>query len=112
MDTTAVKNEMTLAARAAADQMFAHVGGDLGACGFAWVTVYPKHKGNTKLGRAERVVLRDLGFELDWTGKSFQVWNPSQHSCQNIDTKEAGARAAAAVLKQHGFAASADSRLD
>ena len=112
MDTNAVKNEMTAAAKAAADKTFADIGGDRYACGFAWVTIYPAHKGNTKLGKAERATLRDLGFELDWTGKSFQLWNPSQHPCQNVDTKEAGARAAAIVLKQHGFKASAGSRLD
>ena len=112
MDNVAVKNEMLAAARAAADAKFAEIGGDIYACGFAWVTVYPKHKGNTKLGKAERVTLREMGFELDWTDKAFQYWNPSNHSCQNVDTKEAGARAAAKVLKAHGFAASAGSRLD
>lgn len=112
MDIVAVNSEMLAAAKAAADAKFAEIGGDRYACGFAWVTVYPKHKGNTKLGKAERVVLRDMGFELDWTGKTFQLWNPSKHPCQNIDTKEAGARAAARVLIAHGFDASAGSRLD
>jgi hypothetical protein len=57
-------------------------------------------------------VLQELGFELDWTGKSFQLWNPSKWGGQNIDVKEAGARAAVAVLKKYGFKASAGSRLD
>lgn len=114
MEATLIKTEMLALARAAADKFYADSmgGNDWGACGFAWVTVYPVHKGNTKLGRAERVTLRELGFELDWTGKSFQYWNPSGHHCQNIDTKEAGARAAADVLRKHGFAANAGSRLD
>jgi phospholipase/lecithinase/hemolysin len=114
MELMDIKTEMLTAAKTAADEFFSTKmsGKDWGACGFAWVTVNPAHKGNTKLGRAERVKLRELGFELDWTGKSFQYWNPSQHPAQNIDTKEAGARAAAAVLRKHGFAASAGSRLD
>ena len=70
---------------------FDEIGGDRYACGFAWVTIYPEHKGNTKAGKAERKVLKELGFRLDWTGKSFQLWNPSQSGVQNIDIKEAGA---------------------
>ena len=114
MDATLIKTEMLAQAKAAADKFFADTmgGTDWGSCGFAWVTIYPKHKGNTKLGRAERVTLRDMGFELDWTGKSFQYWNPSKHPAQNVDTKEAGARAAAAMLRLHGFDAYASSRLD
>lgn len=107
-----IRDEMLAAARDAANRKYADIGGDRYACGFAWVTVYPKHKGNTKLGRAERTTLRELGFELDYTGKSFQMWNPSKHPCQNIDTKEAGARAAAEVLTRYGFTAYAGSRLD
>jgi len=114
MEATLIKTEMLAKAKEAADRFFADsMGGkDWGACGFAWVTVYPEHKGNTRAGKAERVTLRDLGFELDYTGKNFQMWNPSKHPAQNIDTKEAGARAAADVLRKHGFAASAGSRLD
>ena len=76
------------------------------------MTIHPRHKGNTRAGRAERETLREMGFSLDWTGKSFQLWNPSNHSCQNVDTKEAGAHAAAAVLRRYGFDAYAGSRLD
>ena len=104
-------NEAGIAARTAA-KAFYDKHGDRDCCGFAWVTIYPKHKGNTKDGKAERVVIRDMGVELDWTGKSFQMWNPSKHPAQNIDTKEAGARAAAEVLRKHGFNAYAGSRLD
>ena len=87
-------------------------GKDSGMCGFAWVTIYPKHKGNTRDGRKERKVLREMGFELDWTGKSFQWWNPSGLGVQNVDSKYKGAVKAAEVLKQHGFDAFPSSRLD
>ena len=87
-------------------------GQDVGMCGFAWVNVKPKHKGNTKEGKAERKVLRDMGFELDWTGKEFQYWNPSKLGVQNVDCKAKGASVAARILKEHGFDAYAQSRLD
>lgn len=114
MDITAIRTEFHAAAETAANQFFQqHMGGvDRGMCGFAWVTVYPEHKGNTRLGRAERKTLEQLGFRKDWTGKSWELWNPSRHGAQNIDTKEAGARAAAEVLRKHGFRAYAGSRLD
>ena len=86
--------------------------GGWGACGFAWVTIYPEHKGNTRAGKAERVVLKSLGFDKDWTGKAYQMWNPSKYGTQNVSTLEAGASAAADLLKQHGFKAYANSRLD
>lgn len=87
-------------------------GQDLGMCGFAWVNVYPKYKGSTKEGKAERITLRGLGFELDWTGKVFSYWNPSGLPCQNVDAKEAGARAGAEYLRKLGFKAYPGSRLD
>ena len=87
-------------------------GEDKYACGFAWVNVAPKHKGNTKLGREERKVLRAMGLELDYTGKRFSWWNPANCGFQNIDCKEAGAQGAAKVLRAFGFDAYADSRLD
>jgi hypothetical protein len=74
--------------------------------------VFPKFKGNTKEGRSERKELANLGFSLDYTGKAFQFWNPSKHMCQNMDTKYAGAWAAANYLKQYGFAAYAEQRMD
>jgi hypothetical protein len=87
-------------------------GKDAGACGFAWVNIKPKHKGNTKEGKAERVILREMGFSPDWTGKEFTYWNPSELGVQNVDSKYAGAMAAAQVLRDHGFDAYANSRLD
>jgi hypothetical protein len=82
-------------------------GQDQYACGFAWVDIY-NIKGNTKLGKA----MKAAGFRKDWTGKSWQIWNPSKFPCQNVDTLEAGARAAADVFKRYGFTAYAGSRLD
>lgn len=114
MDTAAIRKEMETAAFDAANKFFQEkLGGvDAYACGFAWVEVYPVHKGNTRAGRDERRILESLGMKKDWTGKAYQIWNPSRHNCQNVDTKEAGAVAAANVLKKYGFNAYAGSRLD
>ena len=49
-------------------------------CGFAWVTVYPEHKGNTRLGKQERATLESMGFRKDWTGKAWQLWNPTGYN--------------------------------
>jgi hypothetical protein len=81
-------------------------GQDAYACGFAWVNIYGV-KGNTKLGRA----MKAAGIRQDYT-KAFQIWNPSGHNAQNVDTKEAGAEAAAKVFQRYGFEAYAGSRLD
>ena len=81
-------------------------GRDQYACGFAWVTVY--EKGSTKLGRE----LIKNGFRKAYGG-GLQMWNPSGFGCQNIDTLEAGAEAAARVLTERlGVKAYAGSRLD
>ena len=80
--------------------------GGWGACGFAWMNIYGI-KGNTKIGRR----LKQAGVGQSWD-KSFQIWNPSKYPTQNIDTLEAGARAAAEVFKRYGFEAYAGSRLD
>lgn len=82
-------------------------GVDQYACGFAWVDIY-NVKGNTKLGKA----FRAAGLRKDWTGKAWQIWNPSKHGCQNVDTKMAGAQAAAKVFRKYGFDAYAGDRLD
>jgi hypothetical protein len=80
--------------------------GGWGACGFAWMNIYGI-KGNTRIGRK----LKQAGVEQSWD-KSFQIWNPSGYPTQNVDTLEAGARAAAEVFKRYGFEAYAGSRLD
>jgi hypothetical protein len=114
MDTNAIKVEMINEAQAAAqrfaDQRFG--GQDGGPCGFAWVTIMPANKGNTKAGKLERQTLKAMGFEQDWTGKAYQVWDPARWAGQSVDVKEAGANAAAQLLKKHGFNAYAGSRLD
>jgi hypothetical protein len=109
----AIVREARDAAYAAADEFFrVRLGGvDQYACGFAWVNIYGHNgkqlKGNTKMGRA----MKAAGVRQDYT-RAFQIWNPSGHNAQNVDTKEAGARAAADVLKKYGFTAYAGSRLD
>jgi hypothetical protein len=81
-------------------------GQDRYACGFAWTTIYGI-KGNTKLGRA----MKAAGYRKGYDG-GYEIWNPSGLHCQNVDTKEVGARAAAEVFKRYGFTAYAGSRLD
>jgi hypothetical protein len=82
-----------------------------GACGFAWTSLYEfegkKIKGNTKIGR----MLKQAGIDQNWC-RTFEMWNPSRYPTQNVDTLEAGARAAADVFKKYGFTAYAGSRLD
>ena len=96
------------AAYAAANTFFQEqLGGqDQYACGFAWVNIYGI-KGNTKVGKA----LKELGIRPSYEG-GLQWWNPSRFGCQNVDTLEVGARAAAQVLENYGFEAYAGSRLD
>jgi hypothetical protein len=81
-------------------------------CGFAWVTVTPEHKGNTRLGKQERTVLERMGFRKDWTGKAWQLWNPTGYAGQSMDVKECGAQAYADVLRTAGFRAYMGSRAD
>jgi len=100
--------EAASAAYAAANKFFQErLGGrDQYACGFAWVSIYGI-KGSTKLGKA----LAACGVSKAYGG-GLQMWNPSRFGCQNVDTLEAGARAAADVFKRYGFTAYAGSRLD
>jgi hypothetical protein len=113
MDIQLVHQIATAEATAVTNEAYDRFGGDFGMCGFAWVSVTPKEKGNTKGGRAERKMLEQIGFEKDWTGKSWQLWNPSKYNGQNVDIKEAGARAYAAKMRElTGLDAWAGSRLD
>jgi hypothetical protein len=113
VNTAAIRAEMLEQAHTVAmDLLNTRYGGkDSYACGFAWVNVYPEHKGNTRAGKAERKVLEAIGFSKDYSG-AYQYWNPSKWGGQNIDVKEAGARAAADVLRKYGFTAYSGSRLD
>ncbi len=103
-----IVEEAKTAAYIAADAFFKDkLGGrDQYACGFAWVDIFGI-KGNTRIGR----YLKEAGLRKSYTG-SLQIWNPSGYACQNIDTLEAGAEAAAKVFEQYGFRAYAGSRLD
>ncbi len=104
----AIVAEAKTAAFQAADKFFKEkLGGrDQYACGFAWTNIYGV-KGNTKLGK----MLKAAGVRQDYT-KAFQLWNPAGYGCQNVDTLEHGAMAAAQVFKKYGFEAYAGSRLD
>lgn len=104
----AIVAEAKLAAKLAADEYFTkQLGGvDRYACGFAWVDILGV-KGNTRLGKT----LKAAGVKQNYS-KAFSIWNPSEHNCQNIDTKEAGAYAAQQVFEKYGFQAYAGSRLD
>ena len=87
-------NEAAMAARTAAKQTLAALGGDRGACGFAWVNVWGV-RSNSKLGNA----LKAAGFRKDYTG-ALSLWNPSKAAVQSLDVLEAGAYAYAEVLKE------------
>jgi len=102
------------AALAAEEFLATHYGGqDAGPCGFAWVTYYPAFKGNTSDGRAERRDMEALGFRKDYTGKAWQLWNPSASYVQNVDSKYAGALEYAKVLEaESGIKVYAGDRLD
>ena len=105
----AIVAEAKSEARKAADEFFqTRLGGkDQYACGFAWVDIYGI-KGNTKLSKT----LKAAGIERSDYKKCFSIWNPADHNCQNVDTKEAGAYAAQKVFEKYGFQAYAGSRLD
>ena len=100
LDTTAISTQASNAALTAQKDFLAKWNASTGGneygepmyCGFAWVTVYPEHKGNTKLGKGERRVLESMGFKKDWTGKAWQLWNCTGYNGQSMDVKEAGAQ--------------------
>lgn len=102
----AIVNEALQEAHKAAKAALAQHG-DRDACGFAWCDIMGV-KGNTKLGK----LLKAAGLRKDWTGKAFQIWNPSKLGVQSVGILEAGAEAAAQVFRKYGFTAYAGSRLD
>ena len=82
------------------------IGGDQMPCGFAWVKIKPARGQFVK-------VMKDIGLgHTDEYAGGYTVWNPSGNNCQNVDAKEKGARAFAAVLVKHGVNATAGSRWD
>ena len=108
MEQAIVNAVVAEAQQAAAKAAFEHIAkhGEDWYCGFAWVTVY--EKGSTKLGRA----LLKSGFTKAYGG-GLQMWNPSGHGTQSMSVKEAGASAAAKVLKERlGVTAYAGGRAD
>lgn len=109
-----IRDEMQIAAHDAAHTYVQEWldGGDWGSCGFAWVEIRPAHKGNTRLGKAERKDLEVLGARKGFSGNSWMIWNPAQYPVQNVDALSAGATAAAGVLRHYGYTAYAMSRLD
>lgn len=111
MEIQELHEKATVAARTAADDLYGKIG-ERYPCGFAWVTYYPKNKGNTVAGKAERKLFESIGFSKDWTGKAWQLWNPAKHITQNVDVKEAGAEAYAKLFREAGYAVHAGSRLD
>lgn len=118
-DTATIAQEMRVAASEAAQDYInawkqatgGNAYGEPMYCGFAWVNVYPQHKGNTRAGRAEKATLEALGLRKDYSG-AYTLWNPSGWAGQSMDAKEAGATAAAKVLRKYGFTAYMGSRAD
>lgn len=109
---TIVAEARQAAAEAATKFFNERLGGvDQYACGFAWVEIFrygnEKIRGNSKLGK----MLTAAGVKQDYK-RTFQIWNPSGLGCQNVDTKEVGANAAAKVFVKYGFSAYGASRLD
>lgn len=104
-----IVTEAKAAAKAAANQFFQEkLGGvDQYCCGFAWVDIYGI-RANSKIGKA----LTNVGIRKDSYKKCFSIWDPAEMNCQNVDTLEVGARAAAKVFEQYGFRAYSGSRLD
>ena len=84
-------------------------GEDRGCCGFAWVTIVPKHKGNTKDGKTERQILTAFGFNQSYD-KTFKRY--SRYPVQSLDVLEAESRAIAEFLRERGFNAFTQSRMD
>lgn len=114
VDILAVVKEAEVAARSATNSFIKNVmnGEDCYPCGFAWVTIYEyegkKIRKNSKIGK----MLEFAGVKKsDWEG-GFKIWNPSGTMFQNLDCKEAGAKAAVDVLTQYGFTAYASGRMD
>ena len=81
-----------------------------GVCGFAWVDVYPTHKGHTRLGKEERKILEAAGFRKNDYMKTYRLWISMYN--QSMQKKEAYASAYAKVLRENGIKAYSGSRLD
>jgi hypothetical protein len=91
----------------ASQLMYAKIGGDKYACGFAWVDVFVER---TNSKQAQELI--KAGFRKDYKPKCLSMWNPGGLGVQNIDIKEAGADAMATYLQALGLRAYSGSRLD
>ncbi len=96
-------------AKQAVQELYNQYGTDqIGACGFGFVTIYGV-RANSKVGKA----LKAIGFRKQEWNRAFQLWNPGNYGGQNVDIKEAGARAYAAKFKEiTGIEIYPGSRLD
>lgn len=81
-----------------------------GVCGFAWIDIYPTHKGNTKDGKAERKLYESIGFTKDDYKKCYSLW--VREFNQSMQKKETYATAYAAILQIHNIRAYSGSRMD
>jgi hypothetical protein len=113
-DFATIFTEAKLAAKEAADAMCEKIGGDRYSCGVAWVQIpdgrSPFVNWLKKQIKEDPANARIYG-DKHWS-KGWSIWNPSEHSAQNIDIKEAGAQAFSAVLEKYGITSYAGSRLD
>jgi hypothetical protein len=91
----------------ASQLMYAKIGVDKYACGFAWVDVFVER---TNSKQAKELI--KAGFRKDYKPKCLSMWNPGGLGVQNIDIKEAGADAMATYLQALGLKAYSGSRLD
>lgn len=91
----------------ASQLMYAKIGGDRYACGFAWTEVYVDR---TNSKQAKELI--KAGFKKDYKPKCLSMWNPGGLGVQNIDIKEAGADTLASYLSSLGLKAYGCSRLD
>jgi len=105
MNFLEIHNEAKEAAKKGSEQYIEKYGEQFYPCGFAWVIIHVD--GRSPLGKEVRKVC-----EKNIMGKGYMVWNPSNHSTQNMDVKYSGALEYALVLQKHGIACSANARMD
>lgn len=82
------------------------IGGDNYPCGFAWVNIKPARGQFVKVLKEMKIGRTD-----DYYG-GYTIGNPSGIPCQNVDAKEAGARAFAEELRKYGVKIRVGTRWD
>lgn len=105
--TTAKTVQTAFTAAKTAEAAFRAQHGEPFYCGFAWVEV-SVNRTNSK----EAKELLAAGFRKDYKPKCLSLWNPGGSGSQSMELKEAGADAFAAVLRNAGFDAYAQTRAD